>query len=48
MSDLVLGDCVILKNGVYEDFEMVFDVEGIVDEFIELIVEEKGKVILLG
>lgn len=48
MSDLAPGDRVILKNGVYEDFEMVFDAEGTADEPIELTVEEKGKVILSG
>jgi len=48
VSDLAPGDRVILKNGVYEDFEMVFDAEGTADEPIELTVEEKGKVILSG
>ena len=48
VSDLAPGDRVILKNGVYEDFEIVFDAEGTADEPIELTVEEKGKVILSG
>ena len=42
------GDTIIMQNGVWNDFEMVFDAQGTKDKPITLSVEEKGKVIISG
>lgn len=47
-SDLVAGDTVILKNGTWNDFEVLFQGQGTKDAPIILKPETKGKVILSG
>ena len=42
------GDTVVLANGEWRDFEMVFDGVGTKDQPITLTAEEKGKVIITG
>ncbi len=42
------GDIIVMKNGVWNDFEMVFDAQGTKEKPITLTVEEKGKVIISG
>lgn len=45
---LVAGDKVVLKNGVWKDFEILFQGQGTKEKPITLTVQEKGKVILSG
>jgi len=47
-SKLVAGDTVILKNGVWSDFEIVLAGQGRADAPITLTAETKGQVILSG
>jgi poly(beta-D-mannuronate) lyase len=47
-SDLVAGDTVTLKNGTWNDFEILFQGQGTADAPITLKPETKGKVILSG
>ena len=42
------GDTIVLANGVWEDFEIIFSGQGTEDEPIRLTAETKGKVILSG
>jgi len=42
------GDRIVLKNGVWNDFEMVFDAKGTKEKPITLTVQDKGKVIISG
>lgn len=42
------GDTVVLANGVWEDFEMVFVGEGTAEQPIQLRAEQPGKVVLSG
>ena len=42
------GDIIVMQNGVWNDFEMVFDAQGTKDNPITLTVQEKGKVIISG
>ena len=42
------GDTIVMQNGVWNDFEMVFDAQGTKEKPITLTVEEKGKVIISG
>ena len=48
VSKVEAGDTIILKNGVWSDFEIVFEGQGTVDQPITLTVETKGEVILDG
>jgi hypothetical protein len=47
-SLLKAGDDVVLKNGIYQDFEILFEGEGNADNPITLSAQTKGKVILSG
>ncbi|MBX2847531.1 MAG: polysaccharide lyase 6 family protein [Acidiferrobacterales bacterium] len=47
-ANLEAGDKVILANGDWQDFEILFEGTGTQDNPIELTVEEKGKVIISG
>ncbi|GAA0348152.1 hypothetical protein GCM10009092_10670 [Bowmanella denitrificans] len=47
-SNLVAGDKVILKNGVWTDFEILLTGQGQADNPIQLTAETKGQVILSG
>ena len=47
-EELAPGDTVILKNGVWTDFEIVFSAKGTKNAPVSLTAEEKGKVILSG
>jgi len=47
-SSLHAGDKVVLANGVWDDFEILFYGEGTKDQPISLVAEEKGKVIISG
>lgn len=42
------GDEIVLKNGVYKDFEIIFSAKGSEGKPIVLRAEEKGKVLLTG
>ena len=42
------GDTIILANGVWRDFQIVFDAEGLPDEPVTLTAETPGGVILSG
>lgn len=42
------GDTIVLKNGVWQDFEIVFTGEGTADAPITLTAETKGSVVLSG
>ncbi|QIE58087.1 DUF4957 domain-containing protein [Rasiella rasia] len=42
------GDHIILKNGVWQDTELLFEAEGTLENPITLSAEEKGKVLLEG
>jgi len=48
LSSIEAGDSVILANGVWENFEILFEGKGTEKEPITLTVEEKGKVIISG
>ena len=48
VAKLAPGDVVVLANGVWQDFEIVFAGEGTEARPITLTAEEKGKVILSG
>jgi poly(beta-D-mannuronate) lyase len=48
MSKLQAGDTIILKNGVWLDFEIVFEGRGTAESPITLTAESKGGVILSG
>jgi len=47
-ANLVAGDSVVLANGIWQDFEIVFQGQGREDAPITLSSETKGKVILTG
>lgn len=47
-GNLVPGDRVVLANGTWEDFEIVFEGQGTAEKTITLTAQEKGKVILSG
>ncbi|MBU2222783.1 MAG: alginate lyase [Gammaproteobacteria bacterium] len=47
-SKLVAGDTIILKNGVWTDFEIVLAGQGSADAPIKLTAETKGQVVLSG
>lgn len=47
-SKLIAGDKIILKNGVWTDFEIVLEGQGRADAPITLTAETKGQVILSG
>ncbi len=47
-SKVVAGDTIVLKNGVWRDFEILFEGQGTVDKPITLTAETKGKVIISG
>lgn len=47
-AELVAGDTVVLKNGVWQDFEILLAGKGAEDAPITLTAETKGKVILSG
>lgn len=47
-SKLIAGDTIILKNGVWTDFEIVLEGQGRADEPITMRAETKGQVILSG
>lgn len=48
VSKLQAGDTVVLQNGVWSDFEIVFEGQGTAEQPITLMAETKGKVILAG
>lgn len=48
VTQLEPGDTVVLKNGVWNDFEVLFEGKGTADKPIQLIPQTKGKVILSG
>ena len=48
VKDAQPGDTIVMRNGVWNDFEMVFDAQGTKDNPITLTVQEKGKVIISG
>ncbi len=48
VKDLSPGDTVVLANGIWKDFEILFTGEGSTDKPITLTGEEYGKVILSG
>lgn len=47
-KQLQAGDVVVLKNGVWTDFEIVFEGRGTADKPITLTAQDKGKVVLSG
>ena len=47
-ENLKPGDTIVLANGVWKDFEILFTGEGDEDNPITLKAEEKGKVIISG
>ncbi|MEP4145616.1 MAG: polysaccharide lyase 6 family protein [Halioglobus sp.] len=47
-AELEPGDVVVLANGTWRDFEIVFEGQGTDEQPITLTAEEKGKVILSG
>ncbi|WP_231758867.1 chondroitinase-B domain-containing protein [Microbulbifer elongatus] len=47
-KDLEAGDTVVLANGIWKDFEILFTGEGEKEHPITLTAEEKGKVVLSG
>lgn len=47
-KDLQPGDTVVLANGVWQDFEILFAGDGKKDHPISLTAQEKGKVVLSG
>lgn len=47
-NTLVAGDTVVLKNGIWQDFEILFKGQGTKDKPITLKAETKGKVLLTG
>lgn len=47
-ADLAPGDVVVLANGTWKDFEVLFEGRGTEGQPITLTAEEKGKVILSG
>lgn len=47
-SSLQAGDTIILRNGIWTDFEIVFEGQGTVEQPIRLMAETKGKVIVSG
>ena len=48
LSLISAGDSIVLANGVWKDFEILFEGKGTEKEPITLTVEEKGKVIISG
>ena len=48
LSSISAGDSIVLANGVWNDFEILFEGKGTEKEPITLTVEEKGKVIISG
>lgn len=48
LSSLEAGDSIVLKNGVWQDFEILFEGKGSEGKPITLTAETKGKVILSG
>ncbi len=48
MQSVQPGDTIILANGVWRDFDLVFDAEGTEGAPIQLIAEEPGQVVLSG
>ncbi len=48
VSSIEAGDSIVLANGVWSDFEIVFQGKGTEKEPITLTAEEKGKVIISG
>ena len=48
LSSIEKGDSIILANGVWNDFEILFEGKGSKDQPIKLMPETKGQVILSG
>ena len=48
VAKLVPGDRIVLKNGVWNDFEILLEGKGTAEKPIRLEAETKGKVILSG
>ena len=48
LAEITAGDTIVLKNGVWNDFEMLFEGQGTAEQPIKLEAETKGKVILSG
>ena len=48
LSSLEAGDSIVLANGVWNDFEILFEGKGTEKSPITLIAETKGKVIITG
>jgi poly(beta-D-mannuronate) lyase len=42
------GDTIVMQNGVWNDFEMIFEAKGTKDKPVTLTVQDKGKVIISG
>ena len=48
LSNVKAGDSIVLKNGVWNDFEILFEGQGTADAPITLRAESKGEVIISG
>ena len=48
LTKVKAGDTIVLKNGVWQDFEILFEGQGTADKPITLKAQTKGKVILSG
>lgn len=48
MTKIEAGDIVVLKNGIWKDFEILFEGKGTAEKPIQLKSQTKGKVILSG
>lgn len=48
IKDAKPGATIVMQNGVWNDFEMVFEAQGTKEDPITLTVQDKGKVILSG
>lgn len=48
VQSLVAGDTIVMANGIWKDFEMVFEGKGTKQKPIKLRAQERGKVIISG